>query len=466
MRWKGVASSWLERDGRRLDCGPYMSGSLEARVRLETMRAPKARLQDLTLGGIAGLVNAGRFRRTWVEDPGFGVPFLSSTEILNADLSRVSLIARSAVAESPQLTIREGWTLISRSGTIGRMALARPDMDGMACSEHVLRVVPDASRVPPGYLFAYLSSKFGLPLVIGGTYGAIIQHIEPSHISDLPVPRLGDEFEAEVGALVERAAALRCEASANLSKGIAAIQQAAGLPDLRLETSPTPHSVTSVSSASVQGRFDAFFHSHYHAEARNALLSAKTRTETVAALSDEIFEPARFKRVQVEDPGFGIPFFGTAALMWAEPTMSYLLARSTKNLGSYIVDRNTLLVPRSGQLSGIIGTAVLPYGDLIGGAVSEDAIRIRCKDADDAGYLLVALASAYGIRQLKARAYGSSIPHLDVTQIGEVLVPDLSGSIRAEVAQLGASTATLRTEAVELERKARALVEEAIVEAA
>jgi hypothetical protein len=32
MKTKSVPSMWLERDGGRLDCGPYMSGGLEANV--------------------------------------------------------------------------------------------------------------------------------------------------------------------------------------------------------------------------------------------------------------------------------------------------------------------------------------------------------------------------------------------------------------------------------------------------
>ncbi|WP_419650104.1 hypothetical protein, partial [Thiolapillus sp.] len=66
------------------------------------------------------------------------------------------------------------------------MAYARPDMDGVACSEHVMRVVPNESLIKPGYLYAYLSSRFGVPIVVSGTYGAIIQHIEPHHIAELP----------------------------------------------------------------------------------------------------------------------------------------------------------------------------------------------------------------------------------------------------------------------------------------
>jgi hypothetical protein len=43
MKAKSVPSSWLERDGRRLDCNPYMSGALEAKVLLEGLRPRRCR---------------------------------------------------------------------------------------------------------------------------------------------------------------------------------------------------------------------------------------------------------------------------------------------------------------------------------------------------------------------------------------------------------------------------------------
>ena len=66
-----------------------------------------------------------------------------------------------------------------------------------------------------------------------------------------------------------------------------------------------------------------------------------------------------------------------------------------------IVNQKMVLVPRSGQVSGIIGTAVLPYGELIGGAVSEHAVRIQCSTEIMAGFIFVVLRSEYGRRQLK-----------------------------------------------------------------
>ncbi len=197
----------------RLDSNPYMSGAIESRKILENLPIPKHPLQNLTDGGIAGIYHAGRVKRLWVESHEHGYPFLSSTDILQADLSNLRYISRISVKENPRLIIHQDWILITRSGSIGRMVYSRPDMEGMACTEDVLRVVPDKNKIAPGYLYIYLSSKFGVPIIVSGTYGAIIQHIEPDHISNLPVPRLNSDFEMEIHEAVKTACSLRITAS-------------------------------------------------------------------------------------------------------------------------------------------------------------------------------------------------------------------------------------------------------------
>ncbi|MBX9242780.1 restriction endonuclease subunit S, partial [Klebsiella pneumoniae] len=135
----------------------------------------------------------------------YGVKFFGSTDILSADLSGLPFLSKKQVAANPNFTIRSGWTLITRSGTTGRIAYCRPDMDGLACSEHVMRVIPDTNKINSGYLFAYLAGRFGVPLITSGTYGSIIQSIEPEHVAEIPVPRLG-KVENEVHELVQLAA--------------------------------------------------------------------------------------------------------------------------------------------------------------------------------------------------------------------------------------------------------------------
>lgn len=451
-----VPSAWIEKEGKRLDCGPYLSGAIEARLLLDALPVAKPHLSKVT----SDLVNAGRIKRTWVSTPDCGVPFLSSTDILLVDLSHLSLISNSAVRENPKLTIRNGWTLITRAGTIGRMAFARNDMDGLACSEDVLRVIPDPKAIQPGYLYAYLSGRFGVPLVLGGTYGAIIQHIEPEHISNIPVPLAPDRIQKAAHDLVIEAAELRTKASAELGAVIREIEQTAGLPVLDRRYDGGSPDIAVVKATALNGRMDGLFHSNYHRSALDPLLKLPgSRRTTVYELAARVFWPPMFKRIHVDDEEHGVRFFGTSALMRAEPEMSYLLAKTTPGLANLIVRGTTVLVPASGQLNGIIGHAVLPYGDVLEGAVTHDAIRIFAPDEPTAGYLFACLSSEYGRRQLKARAFGSSIPHLDEPRIGATILPRLDDQSMLRLGVRAAGVAAARHDAVKKEREARVLVE-------
>ena len=140
-------------------------------------------------------------------------------------------------------------------------------------------------------------------------------------------------------------------------------------------------------------------------------------------LARGIFWPPMFKRIQVTDRDHGVPFFGTTAIMWADPKPSYLLASRTKGLSDLIVKKTTVLVAASGQLNGIIGHAVLPYGELRGAAVTHHAIRVFTENEEVAGYLYACLASEYCRRQLKSRAFGSSVPALDELKSAQRLCP-------------------------------------------
>ncbi|MBR7907606.1 hypothetical protein [Burkholderia cenocepacia] len=230
-----VRSGWLDEGGRRLDCNPYMSGALEARDTLKQLRVRKDALSTLTSGFAGGIYNGPVFARAWVENPEHGVPFLSSSDMLYADVSALPLLQRR-YAQSKKLAHLElsvGTTLITCSGTIGRMTYVRPEMAGMWSSQHIMKVVPNPDRIQPGYLYAFLSSRYGVPLVVSGTYGAIIQHIEPEHIADIPVPRFDADFEEQVHKLVSGAANDVSESSRLNNLATRILLQSIGREDLR-----------------------------------------------------------------------------------------------------------------------------------------------------------------------------------------------------------------------------------------
>jgi type I restriction enzyme, S subunit len=171
MKVKSVPYSWIRRWGLRLDTSPYMGGAVEARMQLDQLRFKKVPLRNLTNGHSGGIYNGPMFRRNYDDSVVHGVPFLTSGNMLRADLSNLPFLRRQD-AESSKLSflrLTAGTTLISCSGTIGRMVYARPDMETMWASQDILKIVPNKSRIPSGYLYAYLAGKYGLPLITSST---------------------------------------------------------------------------------------------------------------------------------------------------------------------------------------------------------------------------------------------------------------------------------------------------------
>ena len=67
--------------------------------------------------------------------------------------------------------------------------------------------------------------------------------------------------------------------------------------------------------------------------------------------------------------------------------------------------------------------------------------------------------SEYARRQLKARAFGSSIPSLDESAVAGVVLPKLDDPGMEELGHRAFAVRTKRHHAIEREREARALVE-------
>jgi type I restriction enzyme S subunit len=445
-----VRSGWLDEGGRRLDCNPYMSGALEARDTLKRLPVTE-KLSAVT----ARIFHAGREARLWVSDADHGVLFMGSSDIRVADFSALPLIAKRQVERNPLFTLGSGWTLITRSGTIGRMAYARPDMAGMACSEHVLRVVPDVGRIPSGYLYAFLSSRYGVPLVVSGTYGAIIQHIEPEHIAELPVPRFGPVFEQEVAQLIDAAAAERVAASKHRRAALELFQAKIGW-------SRDSDSIARAPMASaLHGRMVAFHYSP-RVETGRASLAAHFGIR-LGDQVERVFEPNRGSRLKVTDPAFGVPFLSSSSVFELNPSAEYLVSRSlTPHLEGLLVSDCDVLIPRSGQLGGIIGRAVLPLPMNVGQAGSEHLVRVRCHSPQDAAYLWAVLASEPGYWALVGTAFGSSIPSLDSSLISDLTIPWLSDLDRQEIGALAEKAVVAQNKGNELEATAVALLEEKI----
>lgn len=452
MKAKSIPSTWLDKDGRRLDCGPYMSGALEAREAIAAFPGGCEALVELLDGREAGLQKPPRISPQYVQRD--GVPYLSSSDILRFDLGHLPQVSKRQASKLDRYTIRAGATLVTSSGDVGRTAYAREEMSGMLGSPHFIRVVPDRSRVPPGYLYAYLSGRYGRALMREGTYGSIIVAIETHQLRGLPVPRLGPEREGYVHRLVERASSLRTAAARALREAGHAFDL---LAQVVADTSPK---LNSVEALRLQARMDARYFDRAVESAQAEL--RKGSTTTIGEFCSTIFLPGIFKRLHVEDPKHGVPYYTGAALFALEPEPKGYLSPRTSKFEDVLLTRDTILVQAFGQEGGLTGRAVWVGEHLEGSATTHMLVRLRCNDRHDTAYLFGFLQSELAYAQLARLPYGGSIPHFDEHGVSSVVVPLLPSQARNAMSERVLAATSQLEEAVSLEREARLLVEEAV----
>ena len=462
-----VRSGWLDEGGRRLDCNPYMSGALEARDALKKLSVRKDALSTLTAGHAGGIYNGPIFKRNYVDSPLYGVRFVSSGSLLQADLSDLPLLSRKD-AESSRLSylrLQAGMTMISCSGTIGRMSYVRPDMEDIWSSQDVLKISPDPNRVPPGYLHAFLSSRFGVPLVVSGTYGAIIQHIEPEHVADIKVPRFGGKLESEINSLIQNAADLRADFQRDINLATKNLLAYAGLEDC------PPHVWHALPS---DGAFSATISLSRALRAANysprvqSLLGAIKDSGSVA-LGDicsggYLSTGVRFKRIDC-DPSEGVRLIGQKQAFWMQPEGRWISPRHAPP-GIFTKDES-VLIASSGTLgeNEVYCRPILVTGRWLNYAYSQHFLRVVSGDERFSGaYLFAFLRSEIAFRALRSMSTGSKQQEIHAEFVSKMPVPLLTAAKRSEIESIVRSAFKSRDLADALEAEAVSKIEAAIGE--
>lgn len=465
MKVKVVPSTWLGQEGRRLDSSPYLSGAMEAKVALENLAVPKMPLHEVTEGGLAGIFHAGRSGREYVNNADYGVPFLGSIDILAADLSYLPLLSKRQIARSPGFLIQEGWTLITRSGTIGRMAYVRPDMAGMACSEHAMRVKPDTDKIPSGYLFAYLRSSYGVPLVVFGTYGAIVQHIEPHHIANLPVPRLGDTFEAEVHQKVVEAAQLRTEYQYQVRQATHQLFAAVGLADITCgEWHSAGSDLAFTTKLNSPASFRALNFNPRFQSLCESIESAPHKTLGEICIPGTLRRAGRYKRIDAE-PEFGNQLVGQKEIFWQQPEGRWVAKFCMGD--DIFVPPGTTLVAAQGTLgeSELYCRSEFVWGAGLSIAYSEHLLRVLANEqVMPRGCLFAFMRSETAFRMLRSIAVGSKLQDHHYAFLPNLPVPYPDPNTQQAIHELVIDAYEKRHRSNVLENEAVAMVERAILE--
>ena len=136
------------------------------------------------------IILPGRFKRVYV-DEGFGRVFIGGKQLWELDPTNKKYLSLTHHGDriSKQLELHENMTLITCSGTIGKVALVGKHWENWTANQHIIRVVPADLNIA-GYLNIFLSSDYGNVLIRRFTYGSVVDEIDNNHVSQIAIPLL------------------------------------------------------------------------------------------------------------------------------------------------------------------------------------------------------------------------------------------------------------------------------------
>ena len=136
------------------------------------------------------MILPSRFKRVYVDEE-HGRVFIGGKQIYELDPTNKKYLSNIHHSDriSKQLELHENMTLITCSGTIGKVALVGKHWENWTANQHIIRVVP-ANKDIAGYLNIFLASEYGFKLITRFTYGSVVNEIDANHVCAIPIPLL------------------------------------------------------------------------------------------------------------------------------------------------------------------------------------------------------------------------------------------------------------------------------------
>ena len=405
-----VKHSYKPQSSLRFDASFHLSDGLVVKRLVAASPYEMLTIKDVT----EDIFYGNRAKRVYVKKRNHGIPFLSSSDILQADLENVKLASKKYTPSIEQLTLKKGWTLISRSGTIGNCAFANAKHAQKLASEHVIRLVPN-NILRGGLVYAYLASKQGHSLLTQGTFGAVIQHIEPNFIASLPIPQFPEGFQQEVDNLIQESAQLREEATD-------ALEEAHSLIESKFDMTLFSNKFGGVNIKEVTAGSMYRFDSSYHLSdsAKFEKLIFKRNYVTLATLCSDIFGGGRAKRYYTADKSRGVPFLSNSDLGKANPLRTCKYSLRTRGFDESSILKKGMIV--TGRVGAIGQTQFIGEEfERLQVMGSDNVIRIVPKT--NSGYIYAYLSSKIGNSMFWKYATGGVQPFISSAMVGQILVP-------------------------------------------
>lgn len=396
-------------------------------------RAIKNGKSFIQLGDVVREVyTGGIFKRVFVTQEAFGLPYISAQHMMNANpLDVAKTISKKYTPRQDDMTLRNTQILVSCAGTVGNVRLIGNDLDGVIGSQDIIRVISDEANFPYGFIYAYLASPTAYNYIQSYIYGSVVPRIEPNTLSKLPIPCFSEETKQKIHLLIEKSLNARNLGIEKLKEGIFLIESK--LPKLNKQFC---YKLRLGDISDFRSRLEATLQINSIKEFYSKLENEGIETKTISELSSAVFTPNIFKRIKVKKSHKSIPYLGGAELLNFRPKMDTFLSPNTKNLTDYLLKRGFIAVQDSGSIQSMGYVSLIPdYLD--GVAATNNLVRIVPDENSSMNeYIYAYLKTSQANSMLKNLAYGTGQLHIDTNIVKDLKVPifnEIKGAVSENV---------------------------------
>ena len=425
LRWCSISTEEVRNNAYRLDASAYDLEAMEALSRV--YHSPYGWVY---LWGENGLVEEayypGRYKRIYTSEDK-GEPFYLPSQLEEIYPKPSKWISAKTASLLEKDRIKESNLLISRSGTIGKCTISSRSSIGKIFSDDVIRIT-FRSTYDLGYVYAYLNTEEGLKLLQSNNYGAVIDHIEPEHLKNLPIPNAPEEIKRSIHDAVIASYDLRDQSNDLIDEAQRLLYETLGLPE-KMDLKPKYYAPQAgfrcftMSSNELNNRFDVSYHLPEIKEILSLISKQAAEVTTLGnpRISKEIILAGVFKRTYVNKDS-GTPFLGGRDITQLAPKVEKYLSYSVHKVRIHKeleVFENYILISDRGT----IGKVQIVPKHWNGWAVSQNIIKLIPISLSIAGYIYIYLQTSLGQALIKRETYGSVVDMIDDNNVASIPIP-------------------------------------------
>lgn len=462
IKWCTVSLLDVVEHGKRLEASVF---DVEAKKALETIKNCKWNTKKLITDDKKGFVKrayyGARLKRNYINKyRKDAIGFIGSSEMLDIDPKPVKFMSKND-KKTNDLMVKENDILVSRSGTVGKIAYVNKTISKLLISEHAIRL---ECNEYPGYIYTYLKSKIGQLIIKSKQYGAVVQEIEPEHLAEIPIPDASVEIKQKIDKIIKEEQNLLDESNKLIDEAKHILIENLKFPPFEnLCSEDNEINTFSLKLSEIDNRLDASYHlpivdkifAYMKENAREIITIGSPK------ISKNIILPGRFKRVFVSEEN-GVKFLGSKVMNQLDPSTEKFISKSIhkKALDNILgIKKNSILLAARGT----IGEVVLPPKHFEGWAISDNMMQLISYE-DICGYVYIFLSTDYGKTLIKKFVYGGVVDAIEPEHIRKIPIPLLENEmVQKKINDLALQANKLRYESYCLEQEAIQIMNKEVI---